>query len=108
MLTRLLDWLNTLTPREAALLCLLITTGLCRPVPRLPGSLAMPEEEIRITEAEYRRVHPDFRGVWSTERYDIPAGKPCTTNIWASARSCATAPLYIEGMALTIVPDWSH
>jgi len=27
MLTRLLDWLNTLTPREAALLCLLITTG---------------------------------------------------------------------------------
>ena len=29
-------------------------------------------EEIRITETEYNRIHPDFRGVWSTERYDIP------------------------------------
>ena len=41
-------------------------------------------EEIRITETEYNRIHPDFRGVWSTERYNI------------------------EGMGLTIVPDWRH
>ena len=25
--------------------------------------------EILITETEYQRVHPDFRGIWTTERY---------------------------------------
>ena len=28
--------------------------------------------DIQITEEEYNKIHPDFRGVWETERYDIP------------------------------------
>lgn len=27
---------------------------------------------VTISRAEYERIHPDFRGVWTTERTDIP------------------------------------
>jgi len=65
-------------------------------------------EEIRITEAEYRRVHPDFRGVWSTERYDIPGWEAMRDRHMGKRTLMRHGALYIEGMGLTIVPDWSH
>ena len=28
--------------------------------------------KFQITEEEYNKIHPDFRGVWDTERTDLP------------------------------------
>ena len=65
-------------------------------------------EEIRITETEYNRIHPDFRGVWSTERYDIPGWEQMRNKYMGKRTLMRHGALYIEGMGLTIVPDWSH
>ena len=27
---------------------------------------------ITITKTDYEKIHPDFRGVWQTERTDLP------------------------------------
>lgn len=29
-------------------------------------------EKFQITLEEYNKIHPDFRGVWDTERWDLP------------------------------------
>lgn len=29
-------------------------------------------EKFQITAEEYNKIHPDFRGVWDTERTDLP------------------------------------
>lgn len=29
-------------------------------------------EKFQITLEEYNKIHPDFRGVWDTERTDLP------------------------------------
>lgn len=29
-------------------------------------------EKFQITAEEYNKIHPDFRGVWETERWDLP------------------------------------
>ena len=65
-------------------------------------------EEIRITEAEYRRVHPDFRGIWSSERYDIPGREQMRDKHMGKRSLMRNGALYIEGMGLTIVSDRTH
>lgn len=60
-------------------------------------------EEIRITEAEYSRVHPDFRGIWSSERYDIPGWEGMRDKHMGKRTLVRNNALYIEGMGLTIV-----
>ena len=65
-------------------------------------------EEIRITEAEYQRVHPDFRGVWSSERYDIPGWEQMRDKHMGKRTLMRNSALYIEGMGLTIMPDEVH
>ena len=65
-------------------------------------------EEIRITETEYNRIHPDFRGVWSTERYDIPGWEAMRDRHIGKRTLMRNNALYIEGMGLTIVPDRRH
>ena len=65
-------------------------------------------EEIRITEAEYRCVHPDFRGVWSSERYDIPGWEQMRDKHMGKRTLMRNGALYIEGMGLTIVSDRTH
>ena len=59
-------------------------------------------EEIRITEAEYQRAPPDFRGVWSTERYDIPGWEAMRDRHMGKRTLVRNNALYIEGMGLTI------
>ena len=65
-------------------------------------------EEIRLTEAEYRCVHPDFRGVWSSERYDIPGWEQMRDKHRGKRTLMRNGALYIEGMGLTIVSDRTH
>ena len=65
-------------------------------------------EEIRITESEYRRVHPDFRWVWSSERYDIPGWEQMRDKHMGKRTLMRKGSLYIEGMGLTIVSDRTH
>lgn len=35
---------------------------------------------LRMSQAEYDRIHPDFRGVWTTERTDIEGWENTTGN----------------------------
>ena len=87
MPTRFLDWLAARTRREAALLCLLVTTG---------------------CYAGLFHACLDFRGVWSTERYDIPGWEAMRDRHMGKRTLMRNNALYIESMGLTIVPDWRH
>lgn len=67
--------------------------------------------DIQITEEEYNKLHPDFRGVWETERYDIPG--------WAEKRDRyigkrtmvynlnGATVLLIEGISFKIIDNKS-
>lgn len=64
----------------------------------------------RITESEYNARHPDFRGVWSTERYD-EANWEEVRHLYMGKRTMTDyddrygTVLLIEGLSLEIVPD---
>jgi len=66
---------------------------------------------IRITEREYLAIHPDSRGVWTSERTDWPnweaerhkyMGK---RTVMAGAFTGEICTLYVEGMGLGSIPD---
>lgn len=59
-----------------------------------------------ITKAEYDAIHRDYKGVWTTERWDIPdwehkREKYMGKRTILSNENGATV-LLIEGMSLTI------
>jgi hypothetical protein len=61
---------------------------------------------VTITESQYYSKHRDYRGVWSTDRSDIPGWKAedfmgKRTMLHYDNGTC----LIIEGQTLTIVPD---
>lgn len=64
--------------------------------------------EILITEAEYMRVHPDFRGIWTSERYDIPGWEAMRDKHMGKRTLLRNNALYIEGMGLTITENKVH
>ena len=64
--------------------------------------------EILITETEYQRVHPDFRGILTTERYDIPGWEAMRDRHMGKRTLMRNNALYIEGMGLTITADLRH
>lgn len=79
MLIRFLDLLGGLSARESALLCVLVTIGF------------------------YAAIFRAFRGVWSTERYDIPGWEAMRDRHMGKRTLMRNNALYIEGMGLTIV-----
>lgn len=64
--------------------------------------------EILITETEYQRVHPDFRGIWTSERYDIPGWEAMRDKHMGKRTLLRNNALYIEGMGLTITENKVH
>lgn len=59
---------------------------------------------VTISRVEYERIHPDFRGVWTTERTDIPAGRASAQYLGKRTLMRDNA-LLIEGLSLTIVEE---
>ncbi|MCS6428104.1 hypothetical protein [Burkholderia thailandensis] len=60
---------------------------------------------VTITRAEYDRVHADFRGVWTTERTDIPDWDSIRHQYLGKRTLVRGNALLIEGLSLTIVEE---
>lgn len=61
-----------------------------------------------ITLSEYEAIHPDFKGVWNTEREDI-ANWPAIRHQYMGKRTMMAGngkcELLIEGLSLNIIDD---
>ncbi|MBY9629158.1 hypothetical protein KUU78_30890 (plasmid) [Pseudomonas aeruginosa] len=60
---------------------------------------------VTISRAEYERIHPDFRGVWTTERTDIPGWENIRHQYLGKRTLIRDNALLIEGLSLTIVEE---
>ncbi|MDN7527682.1 hypothetical protein [Burkholderia orbicola] len=60
---------------------------------------------VTISRAEYERIHPDFRGVWTTERTDIPGWESIRHQYLGKRTLMRDNALLIEGLSLTIVEE---
>ncbi|WP_065497323.1 hypothetical protein [Burkholderia sp. CCA53] len=60
---------------------------------------------VTISRAEYERIHPDFRGVWTTERTDIPGWENIRHQYLGKRTLMRDNALLIEGLSLTIVEE---
>ena len=62
-----------------------------------------------MTEAQYQAVHPDYRGVWSTEKSELPKWEQ-ERHLYMGKRTLLTSEgqggtaLHVEGISLEITP----
>lgn len=60
-----------------------------------------------ITEAQYLAVHPDYRGIWSTERTELPNWEQ-ERHLYMGKRTLVASDgrggtaLHVEGISLEI------
>lgn len=57
---------------------------------------------LRISQAEYDRIHPDFRGVWTTERTDIEGWENMRHLYMGKRTLMRDHALLIEGLSFEI------
>ncbi len=61
-----------------------------------------------ITLSEYEAIHPDYRGIWTTERTDLPDWESIRDQYIGKRTMMAgdgTCTLLIEGLSFEIVED---
>lgn len=58
---------------------------------------------ITITLQEYQKIHPDYRGVWSTERTDLKNWSEIRDQFMGKRTLMKKGVLLIEGLSLCIM-----
>lgn len=56
-----------------------------------------------IKKAEYEKIHPDFRGIWTTERDDLPDWQSIRHQYVGKRTLMSDGSLLIEGLHFQII-----
>lgn len=57
-----------------------------------------------ITQAEWDAIHSDYKGVWTTERTDLPDWERIRLQYMGKRTLMRMGSLWIEGLSFVIVP----
>ncbi len=60
---------------------------------------------LKLSKSKYEAIHPDFRGVWTTERTDIPNWDKLRHQFIGKRTLVHDNALQIEGLSFEILPE---
>lgn len=60
---------------------------------------------LELTRAEWDAIHPDFKGVWETERTDLRDWAEVRSQYMGKRTLLRYGALHIEGLSFQIVSD---
>lgn len=57
-----------------------------------------------LTQAEWDAIHPDYKGVWTTERTDLPDWSAVRSQYIGKRTLMRMGSLWVEGISFQITP----